>query len=81
MVGAQEKVEADAGPELAGKDRGATEKEGAAGETVDILAAGRGVAEAVGIEREWVGGWGGRKEFMEDMAAAGGSLAEGETDG
>lgn len=82
MLGAQEKVETATGPGLAGKDRAATEKEGAAGEDVDMLAADRGVAEAAGMERVGPpGGWGGGKEFMEDMGAAGGSPAEGETDG
>ena len=38
----------ETGPGLAGKDRGATEKEGAAGEDEDMLAAGGGGGQAVG---------------------------------
>lgn len=80
-LAAQEKVDMDTGSELAGKDRVASEKEGAAGEAVDILAAERGAAEAAGMEKVGPGGWGGGKELMEDIGAAGGSPAEGETDG
>lgn len=60
-LAAQEKVGTDT--ELAGKT---SEKDGAAGE--DMLAADRGVAEAVGMEKTGPGGW---KELMEDMGAAG----------
>lgn len=45
-LGAQEKVGTDT--ELAGKDRVAPEKEGE-----DILAADKGVADAVGMEKVW----------------------------
>ncbi len=68
-------------PELAGKDRVASEKEGAAVEAVDILAADGGVAEAAGMEKAGPGGRGTGKEMMEDMEEAGGSPTEGETDG
>lgn len=47
-LGAQEKVGAHT--ELAGKVRVALEKEGATEEAADMLAADRGVAEAVGME-------------------------------
>lgn len=80
-LGVQEKVETDTDPGLAGKDGAASEKEGAAGEVVDMLAADRGVAETVGMEKVGPVGRGGGKELMEDMGAAGGSPAEGETDG
>lgn len=80
-LGVQEKVGTDTGTELAEKDRGATVKEGAAGEAADMLEADRGVAEAVGMEKVGPGGKGGGKELMEDMEEAGGSPAEGDTDG
>lgn len=80
-LGVQEKVATDAGPELAGKDRAASEKEGAAGEAVDMLAADGGVAVAAGMEKTGPGGRGGGKELMEVMGAAGGIPGEGETDG
>lgn len=80
-LGVQEKVETDVDPELAGKDGAASEKEGAAREAVDMLAAGRGVAEAAGMERVGPVGRGDGKELMEDMGVAGGSPGEGETDG
>lgn len=80
-LGVQEKVETDTDTGLAGKDRVASEKEGAAGDAVDILAADRGVAEAEGMEKVGPGGRGGEKELMEDMGEADGSPAEGETDG
>lgn len=69
-LGAQEKAGTDA--ELAGKDRVASEKEGAAGEAADMWTTDRCVAEAVGMEKVGPGGWGGGKELMEDMGAAGG---------
>jgi len=77
----QGKIETGGGSELPGKDSTASEKEGAAGEAVDILATGRGVAEAVGMEKVEPGGWGGGgKELMDDMGAAGGSTADWGTD-
>lgn len=74
-LGAQEKVGMDT--EL-GKDRVASEKEGAAGE--HMLAADRGVAEAAGIEKVGPDGWRGGKELMEYVEVAGLNPAEGETD-
>lgn len=74
-------METDAGPELAGKDRLASEKEGTTGEAADIFEAERGVAEAAGIEKFDPGGRGGGKELMEDIGAASGSPTDGETDG
>lgn len=59
----------------------ASEKEGAAGEAVDMLEADRGVAEAAGMDKVGPGGRGSEKELMVDMEAAGGSPAEAETDG
>lgn len=75
-LGVQEKVETGTGPEMAGKDRVALEKEGAAVEGADKC-----VAEGVGMGKVGPGGWGSGKELMEDMGAAGGSSAEGERDG
>lgn len=51
MLGVQEKAETDTGPELAGKDRGVTEKEGATAEAVDM-----GEAQAEGMGRVGPGG-------------------------
>lgn len=79
-LGVQEKVGTDADPELAGKDRAASGKEGAAGEAVDRFAADGFVAEAAGMEKVGPGGKGGGKELMEDTEEAGGSPAEGVTD-
>lgn len=80
-LGVQEKAGTGAGTEVAGKDRAAPEKEGAAGEAVDMTAADRGAAEAAGMEKIGPGGSGGGKELTEDIGAAGGSPADGETDG
>lgn len=79
--GAQEKAGTDTGSEVTGKDSAASEKEGAAGDAVDMLAGARGVAEAGGMEKVGPGGWEGGKEVMDDIGAAGGSTADGETDG
>lgn len=46
-----------------------------------MLAGARGVAEAGGMEKVGPGGWEGGKEVMDDIGAAGGSTADGETDG
>lgn len=46
-----------------------------------MLPADGGVAEAVGMGKVGPGGWGCGKELTEDMGEAGGSPAEGETDG
>lgn len=76
--GGPEKVETHMGPGLEGK---ASEKEAAAGEAVDMLAAHGGVAEAAGMVKTGPGGTGGGNELMEVMVAAGGSPGDGETDG
>lgn len=72
----QEKVETETGPEFAGKDRVASEKDEATGEAVHMLAADRGVAEGVGMEKVELGGRGGGNELMEDMGVVGGSPVE-----
>lgn len=54
--GAQEKAGTDTGSEVTGKDSPASEKEGAAGDAVDMLAGARGVAEAGGMEKVGPGG-------------------------
>lgn len=51
----QEKAGTDTGPEVTGKDSAASEKEGAAGEAVDMSAAARGIAEAGGVEKPEAG--------------------------
>lgn len=78
VLAAEENVETDTGSEFGGKDRVASEKEGAAGEAVDIVAVESGVAEAAEMEKVGPGGWGSGKELMEVMGAMGGGAAEGE---
>lgn len=76
----QEKAGAGRGSEAAGKDSAASENEGAAGEAKDMLAAGEGATETTGLEKVEPGGWGGRKELMEDTGAAGRSPDDWGTD-
>ena len=79
-LGVQEKVETGIASEMAGKDSAASEKDGPAGEAVDMLAADRGGAEVGRIEKVEPGGWGGGKQLIEGMGAAGGIPAEWETE-